>query len=451
MAQCSGWNPSCEVVNFIVGVAETTKNTINFATDPFGFISHEMSTLAQGLSRQVIPALLDILAPDYTADWFLRSYSMSLTLAVLVMAGLMLWTGLERRSKSGKVSTAALMDSWFKMVPVFLIGALSGPLIGSKISELLHGLTEALAQWGVESSTKEFYQGLADRFKTENLVNIIGGSLMALFILFMFSLCLMAVVFILMIQLATQYLIGALIPLGWVWIVNPRTRKFGWAGPLVWVAILVSHALLFLMLGIAYQAIAGLTLATPEGGSIEQLTGLVVPTVLIAMTVFGPLSLVTMATRIASPTGGGGLSGNSGFSAPQGSGPRPSSPQRLADTQAQPPAASPSAPTAPVAPASTTAAPATAGTAAAGTGAASAAGTAAATNAGTVGAAAGSAGAVSAGASGATAAGAAASSTGVGAAVGVPIMVGAAALRLAAQGVKVAQEASEQAVEAGQD
>jgi type IV secretion system protein TrbL len=466
---CGGGNAITNGLSWIAGVfvkskgaVDAAKKTIEFASDPMGFITQQMQDAVHAVAGVLIPWLLSALHPNYTAQWWLHSYAVSSSISMFVLAIQLLVITLRRRR--GSLGTKEMIESYFIAAPTFVIGVLFGPVVGVAVTKLFTAAGDAIAVWAVNSTTQEFFTKIADLAADGDSAALLNSAIVSIVVLGVLFLSLLGVSFIFIIQLASQYLVGAVLPLGFVWIVNPATRKLGKAVPVVWLAIGITQVALIFLVGLAFRAINGISITADPGtlgklvNPIQTFVNLAVPAVISFIVVFAPLSMLKFIPR---PGGGGGTSRSSGFTPPQVAPQIPNVPSRAPQTPHQ--AASPpvgqggggwNLPTAPaqvsggygnqasqVGAAGKVAAPGGGGPVNVTASAASTAGKHAAGAAG----AAGKAGA--AGASKAAAAGAA--STGVGAPLAVGLLLANSALKVAQQASQAASTAAEQAVEHG--
>ncbi|MES1169283.1 MAG: hypothetical protein ABUL47_01200, partial [Leifsonia sp.] len=318
--------------------------------------------------------------------------------------------------------------------PMFLIGAMFGPLFGIMLVNFFHALSNDVIAWGVEGSTEELTSRFTAMIDTTDPAALTGGVVIACLLMLAMVLGLLLVLGMLIVQLVTLYFTGILVPLGLVWIVDRDRRQFGMKLLQLWVGILAAHPLLFFLLGVTFNLVAGSVTGFGEKPPLQALVTLCVAILSLFVAALSPMLLLRFAPVV--PTGVGGSTGPMlGRGDSYGS-------RNLADADrkyaAIPPSGSDSAPP-----------PATAGGETATVGASSLS-AAAAARAGTAGATAGGAGAGAATAEsvatvGATA-GAAESATGVGAAIGIPTLIAAGAVAVTSKAVAIGNQAVDQAV-----
>lgn len=308
------------IVSGIVGstakAATDVVKAVDFAKDPAGYIT---SLLQQGVyvvATKLIPPMIDALHPDYSAKWWIDSYRVSFAMAFLLAAVLLIVATIQ--TQKGKNSGKELAESLFVALPGFVVSASFGPLVGQLIGKVFIQLEDSIAQWSVGTSTRDYFTHLGDAAASKNAQALWGTALISQITLEGLLLGMIVVVFLLLIQLATMYLTGALMALFLAWAVNPRTRHLAKIGPTVWIALNFAQALLILLVGIVFRAVGGLQMKAVEGddGDFATFVNLALPAVLICMIVFAPMALMKIASPGTAPLGGGGQSRDGGLNSP---------------------------------------------------------------------------------------------------------------------------------------
>jgi type IV secretion system protein TrbL len=308
------------IVSGIVGstakAATDVVKAVDFAKDPAGYIT---SLLQQGVyvvATKLIPPMIDALHPDYSAKWWIDSYRVSFAMAFLLAAVLLIVATIQ--TQKGKNSGKELAESLFVALPGFVVAASFGPLVGQLIGKVFIQLEESLALWSVGTSTKDYFTHLGDAAASKNAQALWGTALISQITLEGLLLGMIVVVFLLLIQLATMYLTGALMALFLAWAVNPKTRHLAKIGPTVWIALNFAQALLILLVGIVFRAVGGLQMKAVDGddGDFATFVNLALPAVLICMIVFAPMALMKIGSPATAPLGGGGQSRDGGLNSP---------------------------------------------------------------------------------------------------------------------------------------
>lgn len=417
-----------DAVGAVGGAVNAAKGVADFWSDPAGNSFIMLQDAAKGLSDTVLPALTHATLPDLTADWFISAYRVSFALSIFVLVALLIpqIVRVARGTQSGR----ELGESLTLYGPAFMIGAAFGPALGAFLVKFFGALSDSLIAWGVTNNS----QSIVDKFSTmlseEDGSGLAGGAVLGVILMFFMILGLLIVLLILIVQLITLYFSGVLFPLGFVWIVDPKKRAFGSKIVYLWFGVLASHPLLFFLLAIAYSMMTAQLDAFSDTPSLQKTVTLVVSILALFMAGLAPVALTKFAPII--PSGGIGNApsgpnigaqsmqeadakyGNSGSGKSSGGDSSSSS-----DDSGSSPVTT-GGKSSPVT-ASADGPPATSSISEA----ASIGGKA---GAGASGAGAGAAGGAAATEGGLAAAGAAESSTGVGAAIGIPTMLAAGAI-----------------------
>lgn len=284
------------VKDAVTGVGDAVESASSFAsfwTDPFGNTFRALQEGAHSLASDVLPALSKATMPDLTKDWWVSAYAVSFALAVFVMVFL-LFPGILSAAR-GRTSGQDLFEQFALYVPMFLAGATFGPPLGIFLVKFFGSITHAVASWGIASSADAVTAQMTDMLANGDASGIAGGTVVGIFLMLCMLLGLILVVLMLVVQLVTLYFTGILFPLGWVWIVHKPTRGFGYKIVFVWVGVLASHPLMFLLLGIAYSMIAGQTSVFEGVPSLQRLVTLVVSILALFVAGTAPFTLMKLA------------------------------------------------------------------------------------------------------------------------------------------------------------
>lgn len=308
------------IVSGIVGSTAKTATdvvkAVDFVKDPAGYITSLLQQAVYTTSTKLIPPMIDALHPDYTAQWWIDSYRVSFGMAFLLAAVLLVVSFVQ--TQKGKNSGKELAESLFVALPGFVVAGAFGPLVGQLVGKVFVQLEDSIAAWAVGSSTKDYFKHLGDAAASKNAQELWGTALISQITLEALLIGMIVVVFVLLIQLATMYLTGALMALFLAWLVNPKTRHLAKIGPTVWLALCFSHALLILLVGIVFRAVGGLQMKAVEGdaGDFATFVNLALPAVLICMIIFAPMALLKIASPASAPLGGGGQARDGGLNSP---------------------------------------------------------------------------------------------------------------------------------------
>jgi type IV secretion system protein TrbL len=448
-----GWNPIGGIGDVVNGLT----GTVSYFSDPWGNTFNALRDAAAGLSENVLPFLTNATLPDLTADWFVSAYRVSFATAIFVAVVLLIPQVV--RTARGAQAGRDLLHSMGSYFAIFLTGAMFGPAIGMVLVNFFHSLSDVFVSWGVQGYVDGIVGDFQSMISEADPLGIAGGVPIAVLLMLCMLIGLFLVLVMLVVQLVTLYFTGVLIPLGLVWIIDPGKRSFSLRLVSLWIGILASHPLLFFLLGFAFTIVGSSVATFGNNLALQSLVTLLVAIIALFLAALSPLLLLKFAPII--PTSFGGTNGPSLSTDSIGSKSLSDATNRFGqhrDTTTGKPETGTSVeratgsveaggglpgPSLSEAAATRAASPALAGAGAGASagGGAGAAGAAAGAGAG----AAGSAASASTAATGLAAAGAAESSTGVGAAIGVPTLLLAASVVVASKGAELGQSAAEQA------
>jgi type IV secretion system protein TrbL len=415
--------------NAINGVA----GTVSYWSDPWGNTFKALQSAAEGMSKQILPALTSATLPDLTTAWFINAYRISFATALFVAVALLI-PQVVRTARGGQAGRE-LVDSAGLYFGAFLLGAMFGPAIGILLINFFHSLTDVFVSFGVTGSVDTIIAQFQTMISGSDPAGIAGGLPIAVFLMLCMVIGLFLVMLVLLVQLVTLYFAGVLFPLGLVWIIDPTKRKFGMKIGGLWFGILAAHPLLFLLLGLAFSMMANQLGAFGNNFSLQSMINLVVAVIALFIAALSPLLLMKFAPVI--PVGSGGSRGPAVASGSIGA-------NNMTDAGARYGGASTNS----IGSKSTVADDAPQAASLSEVSSAAAAEPAAAASAGATSGAAASGGAAAAAGEGLAAAGAAESATGAGAAIGVPTLVVAGGIAAAGKAVGLAQKAGEHATAA---
>lgn len=301
------------VVDVAVGAAKATKpatdaisGAVNFASDPLGAIFNATRAGAQGLAKDLLPALSHATQPDLTADWFIKAYAISFALSIIVWGFLLLFqfVAVARGTLSGQEFAEVLTTK----TGLFFGGAIFGPLIGVMIIKALGALSDSLISWGIVSSSERMLGTMDSMLKTDAAA-IPGGVIVGILLMVCMIIGLFVVVIMLAVMLVTLYFSGVMAPLGMVWFTSAKHGSFGRKIPLLWFGILACHPLLFFMLGIAYNMIAASASWMKWSDGLGTLMNIIASFIALMIAGLAPMMLLKFAPVI--PSGAAGQNGPS--------------------------------------------------------------------------------------------------------------------------------------------
>ncbi|GAP61401.1 hypothetical protein AHiyo1_51010 [Arthrobacter sp. Hiyo1] len=286
--------------------ADAINGAVNFAADPLGAIFTATRAGAQGLAKDLLPALAHATEPDLTADWFIKAYAISFALSIIVWGFLLMFqfVAVARGTLSGQEFAEVLTTR----TPLFFGGAVFGPLIGVMVVKTLGSLSDSLISWGIVSSSDRMLTTMDSMLKTDAAA-LPGGVIVGILLMVCMIIGLFVVVIVLAVMLVTLYFSGVMAPLGMVWFTSAKHGSFGRKIPLLWFGILACHPLLFFMLGIAYNMIAASASWMKWSDGLGTLMNIIAS--FIALMIAGLAPMVLMKFAPVLPSGAGGQNGPS--------------------------------------------------------------------------------------------------------------------------------------------
>lgn len=291
-------------VNGVTGAVSTVTNTVDFWSDPWGNTFLSLQKAAHGLAETVLPTLSKATMPDLSADWFLSAYAVSFAAAIFLAVVLLIPQFV--RTARGQQSGRDLTDSVAIYFPGFMAGAMFGPVFGIVLVNFFGALTDVFTSWGVSGSADQITASMTAMLSAKDATGLAGGAVVG--VLFMLGMIagLLLVVLQLIVQLVTLYFTGVLLPLGLVWIIDPRQRSHGLKILTIWLGILAAHPLLFLLLGVAYRMTAANITAFSDAPGLQATVQLVVSVLAMLMAGLSPFVLMRLAPvlPIGAPAGG---------------------------------------------------------------------------------------------------------------------------------------------------
>ncbi|MFT7712323.1 hypothetical protein ACMT9Y_15290 [Clavibacter tessellarius] len=291
------------------------KATADFWSDPAGNSYKILMDAVKNLTHDVLPALTHATLPDVGAEWFLKAYATSFALSIFVFVVILLlqFVATARGHQSGQELVATLTQYG----PAFILGGVFGPMAAWGLVKFFSVLTDALIQNMLATTSDTIADKFSKMLGDDDAAGIVGGAVVGVILLVFMILALLITLLVLIVQLIGLYFSGVLFPLGWVWITSARKRQFGTKIAYLWLGILASHPLLFLMLGITFQFVSSNINVLSGEPTLEKTISIVVSMLSLFITAFSPLLLFRFAPVL--PMGGAGAAPgpNIGSNSPQ--------------------------------------------------------------------------------------------------------------------------------------
>lgn len=294
-----------ELVDSIKEFFEQISTVFGFLDDPFGFTAEKLKEACLGFATKILPVFTETLKPDLSADWVVSSYRISFAVAVMILVMLLIW--MLVRGAMSRVAPRDVLDSFLVQAPLFVIGSAFGPPLGWLLTQFFGKLSDVFMAWGVNKSSAKTIDTLSATIKNVDVSGIAGGAIMAIILLVGMLLGLFFCMLVLIVQLVAVYLGWIVIPLALVWRVDPQKKKWAMKLPVMWVGFLGMHALMFFMLGSAFNFMAeiGSQFNDENWKALKTLMELLVSMVVLWIAALSPLLLVKFAPVIPTEAGQG--------------------------------------------------------------------------------------------------------------------------------------------------
>lgn len=323
--------------------AEGIQEVAEFSSNPLGYLAEKAQASSHSLATDLLPQINGALHPDLSARWFLAAYAISFALAIFAWLVHLLWNFVQY--SQSRISSTEMADVLTTRMALFFGGAIFGPAIGVLLTKFFAAMTDPIAAWavgGAMEGTPKASEGtahaLAELIASGKTDEIIGGELVALLIFICMAIGLLMTVLTLAVVVVTFYLTGVIFPLGWSWVTSARHHHRAMQLVSVWLGLLMTPPLLFLMLGAALRLANGTLLSglmpgleekSPEG--VRLLVGLAVAVIALWIVGTAPFTLLKFAPVLPSGStpsglgrrsprqGGGGFAGGGGGTSSGGS------------------------------------------------------------------------------------------------------------------------------------
>lgn len=285
-----------DIVNGIGDAINGAVGAVNYWSDPWGNTFKALRDAASGMAHDILPALTGAVLPDLNAEWFLNLYAVSFAAAIFVAVVLIIpqVVATARNTISGR----DLLESIGLYFPLFLVGAMFGPLIGILLIEFFHALTDVFAQEGIVGSVDGITTQLQTMIDNTDPVGVTGGVPIAALLMLLMVIALFLVLLVFLVQLVTLYFTGVLFPLGLVWIISKNRRQFGAKLAWLWLGLLAAHPVMFLLLGVAFSMMANSVGTFGNNLSLQSFVTLIVALIAMFMAALSPILLMKFAPVI---------------------------------------------------------------------------------------------------------------------------------------------------------
>lgn len=284
----------------ITGPAAGIGEGIAFASDPLGWTFGKTQEAVVGLTERVLPWLMNATKPDLTVDWFLNTYRMSFGIAVMVW--LLILLGRLVAVGRGRASGADLIELLTTRSLTFIGGAMWGPAVGWVVVGVFHSLAEGVLG-RIGGTTDGALSSLLGMFRDGDWKGVPGGLVFATGLLVCILIALTMVLVMMVVALVALYLTGVIFPIGWVWVTDdPSRRPIAYKLAWTWLGLNASPSLLLLLLGACFAYVAHLVPMSSDPG-LALLTNGVTALIVMVMAALSPALLFKFAPVLPTSAG----------------------------------------------------------------------------------------------------------------------------------------------------
>ncbi|ATL69883.1 hypothetical protein CRH09_30630 [Nocardia terpenica] len=286
---------------------------VKFVADPQSVIddwANSAKASAVDLSTKVLHGLAAVGTFDPSQGWFLRWYALSTGLGVAVM-GLMTLLALWRAASKGETAKTIAADL-FGYLPAGIVLMLFAPFC----AQLLVGAANAMSDSVVHISGPDMGDMVTNLQKFTGQLTapgLPGGVIVGLILFLLLIAGCLAVFFGLLMHAVALPALAVASGIGFGMWVHPKWRSKALRPVLLFIALVISKALLFLLLAVETSVInAGLTGQAAGQGNLGTLGQLCLVVVAFIVVGLAPWSLLKYAPMLPSRSDANGFGGHSG-------------------------------------------------------------------------------------------------------------------------------------------
>ncbi|MDO5498632.1 MAG: hypothetical protein Q4F67_03010, partial [Propionibacteriaceae bacterium] len=307
---------------------------VQVASDPAGYMAETVRGAAESLLSTVLGGLHEFTQPNLNVEWFRSLYALNFGIAIIIMGAIILTNA--SRAASGKMSGTALFESIVIDTPRFLVGSMFAPAIAGVLMQLANALANTFLQIGVGNAEVNIVEKVKSSFAAASISGTVSNSVIATLMYTAVLLSLLLIAISLLASYLALNLSSVAFPLGYVWTLNPPTSKFGKRIIYIWIALLFTPGIVFLMLGAAMQWVTNLPLDFSDS-ALQSIVSIMAVAVALFLVALSPWALQKFAPVLPTGSGADGPSMDAPGSAPgSGSEPNGSATSRLATQNAAP-------------------------------------------------------------------------------------------------------------------
>lgn len=303
------FNWACEGTRALAGAVTTI---VKFTDDPIGFLAQKAAVGADGLLSWVAGQANTATQVDLSMSWWIDAYEKGLGVGILLMVLVLMWQFMQR--SRGKLSGGDLVESLALWAPAYLAGGVFGPPLAQFMIRGSTLLTDDVIKSVFGTSAGSIADGLQKAAQNAGGGQVIGGQFIALILLVLVIIAGFFIFISLAAQAVTVYLASAVFGIAFAWVVSARHRGGSLRIPYLFLGIVFSRPLLFLLLGLGLGVVK---FAVSEGSpdATRNLAMLIMAIVVFVVAAFSPLALLRFAPvapmGMAAATGGATMAAGS--------------------------------------------------------------------------------------------------------------------------------------------
>lgn len=291
------------------------KKVVDFVSGNPDFIdqwANKAKKSAVDLISKTIPGLASIGDFDITSEWFLKWYAVSTGIGIFVMALMALLAARKAAAKS--LPPREVLGNFLGSLPLGLMLMTFAPGAASMIMDLAHTLTDSLAQM-VGSSTNDTVNNVSAALGNLTDKTLVGGVITGLIVFVLLIIAGLGLLFGLLAHMFALPLLACAAGLGYGMLVHDQWRAKALRPTLMFLGVVLSKPLLFLMLGAGFGLInfAAKNTAQVGSGVLQPLLSALLMIVVFGMIGLAPFALVKYAPLLPTAADSESFGGQSAF------------------------------------------------------------------------------------------------------------------------------------------
>lgn len=316
-------------VDAFSSVYQLSKKVVEFVKDPGGIIddwANALKSWAVSTTNAVLRGLVSVGDFDASSSWFIEQYAIAEGIGVFVMAIMLILVAMRSgRPRGGSGGPRELMGIAFGYMPAGLLAMMFAPAFILFLQPLSHGLTDFFSSL-IGSKTDEVVNNVSATLGGLTKDTLIGGSIAGILAFGLLGFGAFVLFVGLLMHQIGMPLAGVVSAICWGMWINPKWRAKALRPGLMFISLMFSTPLLFLLIGVIEDIINSAAKSSVTGGGDLKSLGQLA---LLAMAFFAlglaPFALLKWAPILpsaedADKMGGGGAGSGSIAGAGMGAG-----------------------------------------------------------------------------------------------------------------------------------